>query len=137
MWKFYAILAAVFAALTALFSKLGVKGVSGEFASAIRTSVALLFAWGIWLISSHGKIIEKTAAPVWKFLVLAGIATGLSWLFYLKALAAGPLSKVAAIDKLSVPLAIAMAFIFLEEPADLRTVIGASLIVAGTLVMVL
>jgi transporter family protein len=137
MWKWYAILSAVFAALTAILAKLGIKGISSNIATAVRTIVVVLLSWGIVLIAGELKQVKNLSKTNLLFLMLSGIATGLSWLFYFKALQSGPVSKVAPIDKFSVPLAMIIAFTFLAEPMDLKTVIGGLLIVAGTIVLVL
>lgn len=137
MWKWYAVLSAVFAALTAILAKLGVKNINSNVATAIRTVVILFMAWGIILITGEIKQAKSLTKTNILFLVLSGIATGLSWLFYFKALQAGPVSKVAPIDKFSVALAMALSFIILHETPDLKTVIGGLLILAGTIVMVI
>ena len=137
MWKIYAILAAVFAALTAILAKVGVKGISGNVATAIRTGVVLFLAWGIVLFAGQMKEIKELSKMNWLFLVFSGIATGLSWIFYFKALETGNVSKVAPIDKLSVVFVILLSFIFLKEPLDFKTIAGGLLILGGTLVLVL
>jgi bacterial/archaeal transporter family protein len=137
MWKWYAILSAVFAALTAILAKIGVKNVNTNLATAIRTLVILVMSWGIVWIAGELKHIKTITKHNLIFLALSGVATGLSWLFYFKALQDGPVSKVAPIDKFSVALAICLSFIFLHETPDLKTVIGGVLIVAGTFIMVL
>ena len=136
MWKYYAILSAVFAALTALFAKMGVKGVNGSLATAIRTLVVLIMAWAIVFASGKVQGMRSLDKQNWIFLVLSGLATGLSWIFYFKALETGDVSKVAPIDKLSVALAMGLGIIVLGEPADLKTVVGGLLIVAGTVVVI-
>ncbi len=137
MWKYYAILSALFAALTAILAKVGVKGIGGNVATAVRTLVVLVMAWGIVLIGGQMKEVRELSKNNILFLVLSGIATGLSWIFYFKALETGDVSKVAPIDKLSVAFAIILAFIFLKEPLDLKVIIGGTLIVAGTIVIIL
>lgn len=137
MWKWYAILSAVFAALTAILAKIGIKNVNSNVATAIRTVVILLLSWGIVLAAGEIKELKNLSKHNLLFLVLSGVATGLSWLFYFKALQTGPVSKVAPIDKFSVALSIGLAFVILREPADLKTIIGGVLIVAGTVIMVL
>jgi len=137
MWKFYAILSALFAALTAIFAKLGVKGISGNLATAIRTVVVLFLAWGIVLLSGQLKQIRTLDKTNWTFLLLSGLATGLSWIFYFKALETGDVSKVAPIDKLSVAIAMGLSFLILKEPLEVKTIIGGLLIVAGTFVIIL
>jgi len=137
MWKIYALLAALFAALTAVLAKAGVKEISGNVATAIRTSVVLLLAWGIVLFAGQMKEIKDLSKINWLFLVFSGIATGLSWIFYFKALETGNVSKVAPIDKLSVVFVILLSFLFLKEPVDFKTIAGGLLILGGTLVLVL
>ncbi|MBN8834970.1 MAG: hypothetical protein ABS68_10750 [Niastella sp. SCN 39-18] len=137
MWKYYALLSAFFAALTAILAKLGVKGISGNLATAIRTVVILFIAWGIVAFSGEIKEIKTLSKNNMIFLVLSGIATGLSWIFYFKALETGPVSKVAPIDKLSVAIAIGLSFIFLKEPMDAKVILGGLLIVSGTLVLIM
>ncbi|MBK8710435.1 MAG: EamA family transporter [Niastella sp.] len=137
MWKYYALLSAFFAAITAILAKLGVKGISGNLATAIRTIVILFIAWGIVAFSGELKEIKTLSKNNIIFLVLSGVATGLSWIFYFKALETGPVSKVAPIDKLSVAIAIGLSFIFLKEPMDAKVIFGGLLIVCGTLVLIL
>ena len=137
MWKVYAILSALFAALTAIFAKVGVKGVNSDLATAIRTSVILVLTWGIVLFGQHVSEIREVSKNTWIFLVLSGLATGLSWLFYFKAIQLGDVSRVAPIDKLSVVITILLAFIFLHEQVNLRVVIGALLITAGSVLMLM
>ena len=120
MWKVYAILSALFAALTAIFAKVGVKDVNSDLATAIRTSVILVLTWGIVLFGQHVSEIREVSKNTWIFLVLSGLATGLSWLFYFKAIQLGDISRVAPIDKLSVVITILLAFIFLHEQVNLR-----------------
>ena len=137
MWKFYAILAALFAAVTAILAKVGVKGINGNLATAIRTGVVLVLAWGIVLFAGQMKEIKDLSKMNWVFLVLSGIATGLSWIFYFKALETGNVSKVAPIDKLSVVFVLLLSFLLLKEPADFKTIAGGLLILVGTLVLAL
>lgn len=137
MWKYYALLSALFAAITSILAKVGVKGISGNLATAIRTIVILFIAWGIVLFSGQWKELKDISKNNLIFLALSGIATGLSWIFYFKALETGDVSKVAPIDKLSVAIAIGLSFLILKEPVDLKVIIGAVLIVAGTLVIIL
>ena len=136
MWKYYAILSAIFAALTAILAKIGIKGISGNVATAIRTVVILFIAWGIVLAGGELKEIKALTKNNIIFLVLSGIATGLSWIFYFKALETGDVSKVAPIDKLSVAIAIGLSFIILKEPVSAKVLLGAALIVAGTIVII-
>jgi bacterial/archaeal transporter family protein len=135
MWKLYAVLSAVFAALTAILAKIGVKGINSNLATAIRTVVVLFVAWGIVLASGQLKQVKELSRVNLLFLGLSGIATGLSWIFYFKALAEGPVSKVAPIDKLSVAIAIGLSFLILKEPIDWKVLLGAGLILAGTFVL--
>ncbi|HEX2845053.1 MAG: EamA family transporter [Chitinophagaceae bacterium] len=135
MWKLYAVLSAVFAALTAILAKIGVKGINTNVATAVRTLVVLFVAWGIVLASGQLKQVKELSKANLLFLGLSGIATGLSWIFYFKALAQGPVSKVAPIDKLSVAIAIGLSFLILKEPVDWKVLTGASLIIAGTIIL--
>ncbi len=135
MWKYYALLSAFFAALTAIFAKIGVKDVNSDLATAIRTTVILLITWGIVLVGNHQAEVKTIQNHTWIFLVLSGCATGLSWLFYFKAIQLGDVSRVAPIDKLSVVITICLAFLFLKEPVNLKTILGAALITAGSIVM--
>jgi len=136
MWKYYALLSAFFAALTAILSKVGVKGINGNVATAIRTFIVLILAWAIVLASGQLKEIKEINKLNLLFLVLSGIATGLSWIFYFKALETGDISKVAPIDKLSVVFAMVLAFLILKEPFTPQTIIGGLLITGGTLVLI-
>ena len=137
MWKVYALLSALFAALTAIFAKVGVKDVNSDLATAIRTSVILVLTWGIVLFGQHVSEIREVSKNTWLFLILSGVATGLSWLFYFKAIQLGDVARVAPIDKLSVVITILLAFIFLHEQVNLRVVIGALLITAGSVLMLM
>ena len=137
MWKVYAILSALFAALTAIFAKVGVKDVNSDLATAVRTSVILVLTWGIVLFGQHVSEIREVSKNTWLFLILSGVATGLSWLFYFKAIQLGDVARVAPIDKLSVVITILLAFIFLHEQVNLRVVIGALLITAGSVLMLM
>lgn len=137
MWKYYALLSALFAALTAIFAKVGVKDINSDLATAIRTTVILLLAWGIVLFGQHVGEIREIPRHAWLFLVLSGVATGLSWLFYFKALQTGDVSRVAPIDKLSVVITICLSFLFLKESVSLRVVAGALLITGGSILMLL
>src|ERR1700709_1496715 len=116
MWWIFALLSAFFAALTAIFAKIGIKGVDTDLATAIRTAVILILAWGIVLTRGGIQSIGTLTRTNWLFLVLSGAATGLSWIFYFKALQLGNVSQVAPIDKLSVALTVILAFVFLKEP---------------------
>ena len=137
MWKLYALLSALFAALTAIFAKVGVKDINSNLATAIRTTVVLLITWGIVAFSHHAGEMRSIPRQSWLFLLLSGAATGLSWLFYFKALQNGDVSRVAPIDKLSVVFTICLAFLFLGEPASPRVILGALLITGGAIVMML
>lgn len=137
MWKYYALLSAFFAAATAILAKMGIKGINGNVATAIRTVVILFIAWGIVIFGGAFKEIKTLSKNNILFLILSGIATGLSWIFYFKALETGNVSKVAPIDKLSVAIAIGLSFLILKEPVELKTIIGGLLIVAGTIVIIL
>ncbi len=135
MWKYYALLSAFFAALTAIFAKIGVKDVNSNLATAIRTTVILFLTWGIVFFSNRVSEIKDISRNTWCFLLLSGLATGLSWLFYFKALQTGDVSRVAPIDKLSVVITILLAFVLLKEPVSSKTIVGALLITAGSMVM--
>lgn len=135
MWKYYALLSALFAALTAVFAKIGVKDIPSNLATAIRTTVILLLTWGIVFFCREQHSIREVSRPTWCFLLLSGLSTGLSWLFYFKALQAGDVSRVAPVDKLSVVITILLAFLFLKEPASPKVIAGALLITAGSIVM--
>lgn len=136
MWWMYALLSALFAALTAIFAKIGIKGVDTDLATAIRTSVVLVLAWAIAIfrgsIATTGTLTKQNLL----FLLLSGLATGLSWIFYFKALQLGKVSQVAPVDKLSVAIAIALSILFLGEQLTVKTAVGAGLIITGTLVLI-
>ncbi|MBO5254258.1 MAG: EamA family transporter [Opitutales bacterium] len=136
MWQVYAILAAIFAALTAIFAKVGVSNINSNLATAIRTVVILLITWGIVFATVPLREVKDISRNCLIFLVLSGCATGLSWLFYFKALQVGEASKVAPVDKLSVVFTIILAFIFLGEPLSAKVIIGGLLIFAGSLVLI-
>lgn len=136
MWWIYAILSAIFASLTAIFAKLGVANVNSNLATGIRTIVVLIMIWAIILSKNEAKGISSLSKQNIFFLVISGIATGLSWLFYFKALQLGDVSQVAPVDKLSVALTIILAAIFLGETLTLKTTIGALLIIGGTIVLI-
>ena len=137
MWWIYALLSALFAALTAIFAKIGIKGVSSDLATAIRTVVILLLAWMIVFIKGESKGISELSGNTLLFLGLSGLATGLSWLFYFKALQLGDVSKVAPVDKLSVAFAIILAVLFLNEALTIKTAMGAALIIGGSILLIL
>lgn len=120
-----------------IFAKVGVKDINSDLATAIRTTVILLLTWGIVLFGQHVGEIREIPRHAWLFLVLSGVATGLSWLFYFKALQTGDVSRVAPIDKLSVVITICLSFLFLKEPVSLRVVAGALLITGGSILMLL
>ena len=133
----YALLAAVFASFTAIFSKIGVKEIDSNLATAIRVSFIFLLTWGIVFFSGSTKEIRSISDNTLLFLFLSAITTGLSWLFYFKALQLGDVSKVAPIDKLSVAITIFLAILLLNEPASFKTIIGGILITCGSLVLLL
>ena len=135
MWKYYALLSALFAALTAIFAKIGVKDINSDLATAIRTSVVLCITWGIVVAGNHVGEAKGITAHTWLFLVLSGAATGLSWLFYFKALQTGDVARVAPINKLSVVITIGLALIFLKETGSARVIVGALFITAGSIMM--
>lgn len=137
MWKYYAVLSAVFAALTAILAKIGVRNVDSNLASAIRTAVILVITWAVVLVSGSSTRIRSVSGYSLLFLVLSGISTGLSWLFYFKALQSGPASKVAPIDKLSVAITIFLGVLILHERLDWQVVVGGLLILAGSMVLLL
>jgi transporter family protein len=136
MWWIYALLSALFASLTAIFAKIGITGVNSNLATAIRTIVILIIAWGIVLARGEIKGINTLSKQNLIFLIISGIATGLSWVFYFKALQIGKVSQVAPVDKLSVALTIVLSVIFLGEALTVKTAIGAVLIIAGTAVLI-
>ncbi|OJV78755.1 MAG: hypothetical protein BGO34_02130 [Bacteroidia bacterium 44-10] len=137
MWKYYAILSAIFASLTAIFAKIGIKNVDSNLATAIRTCVILLITWGIVFFSNSINGVKELTKINWLFLILSGGATGLSWLFYFKALQLGDASKVAPIDKLSVIFTIFLSFIILKESVSWKVLLGGLLITCGSLVILM
>lgn len=137
MWFFFAILSAVFAALTSILAKIGIDGVNSNLATAIRTAVVVLMAWGMVFVTNTQNGITSISKKSWIFLILSGLATGASWLCYYRALQMGVASKVVAVDKLSVVFTFVFAFLFLHEEITVKSLIGCILIGAGTLVMVL
>ena len=137
MWFVFALLSAVFAALTSILAKIGIAGVSSNLATAIRTVVVLVMAWGIVLLTGEIGGVRNISGRSWLFLELSGAATGLSWLCYYHALQLGQASKVVPVDKFSVVISLVLAFVILHEQIDLKTVLGALLITAGTFVMIL
>lgn len=137
MWLTYALLSALFAALTAILAKVGIKGVNTDLATAIRTVVILFVAWGLVFWRGGLDALPTLSRQNWLFLGLSGVATGLSWIFYFKALQLGKVSQVAPVDKLSVAIAIVLSVVFLGEVLTWKTAIGAILIIGGTLVLIL
>lgn len=137
MWVLFAIGSAVFAALTSILAKIGIEGIDSNLATAIRTVVVLLLAWGIVFATGSQSGIANISGRSFLFLILSGLATGLSWMCYYHAIQIGPVSKVVPIDKFSVVITMVLAFLFLHEKIDLKTVIGGLLITAGTFVMIL
>lgn len=136
MWWIYALLSALFAALTAIFAKVGVKGIDSDLATAVRTVIILMLAWGIALFKGSAENLGSLTKTNWIFLVLSGCATGLSWIFYFRALQLGKVSQVAPVDKLSVALAIILSAVFLKESLTWQTGLGALLIISGTFVLI-
>lgn len=137
MWLLFALGSAVFAALTSILAKVGIAGVNSNLATAIRTMVVAVMAWGMVFLSHAQHGIGDISRRSWLFLVLSGLATGASWLCYYRALQLGDVSKVVPIDKLSVVFTLVLAVVLLHEPLTLKSVIGMALLAAGTLVMVL
>ena len=137
MWVIFAILSAVFAALTSILAKIGIEGVNSNLATAVRTVVIVFMAWLMVFITGNQNGIMDISKKSWIFLILSGLATGASWLCYYKALQLGEASKVVPIDKLSIVITIVLAFIFLGEQITLKTLIGCCLIVTGTFIMIL
>ena len=137
MWFVLALLSAIFAALTSILAKVGIEGVNSNLATAIRTVVVVVMAWGMVFLTNAQNGIAEISKRSWLFLVLSGLATGVSWLCYYKALQLGDASKVVPIDKLSVVITLILAFVFLHEQFTTKTLIGCILIGIGTMVMVL
>ncbi|ATV63873.1 MULTISPECIES: EamA family transporter [Fusobacterium] len=137
MWFIFAILSAIFAALTSILAKIGIEGVNSNLATAVRTIVVVLMAWLMVFITGSQNGLMDISKKSWIFLILSGLATGASWLCYYKALQIGEASKVVPIDKLSIVITVALAFLFLGEQITLKTLIGCSLIAVGTFVMIL
>ena len=137
MWMVFALLSAVFAALTSILAKVGIEGVNSNLATAIRTVVVVIMAWAIVFLSNTQSGIAEISKKSWLFLILSGLATGASWLCYYRALQIGEASKVVPIDKLSVVITLVLAFVFLHEKFSLNSLLGCILIGAGTLFMVL
>ncbi|MCI8448344.1 MAG: EamA family transporter [Eubacterium sp.] len=137
MWLLYAVLSAVFAALTSILAKVGIDGVNSNLAAAIRTVVVVVMSWGIVFLTNAQKGITEISRKSWIFLILSGLATGASWLCYYRALQMGQASKVVPIDKMSVVITLVLAFVFLHEEFTARSLTGCVLIGAGTLIMVI
>ena len=137
MWMVFALLSAVFAALTSILAKVGIDGVNSNLATAIRTVVVVVMAWGMVFLTHTQSGIAEISRRSWLFLILSGLATGASWLCYYRALQIGDASKVVPVDKLSVVITLALAFVFLHEEFSAKSLIGCILIGAGTLLMVL
>ena len=137
MWAVYALLAAVFAALTSILARIGIAGVNANLATAIRTVVVLLMAWGIVFATGAWREIPNVAQRSWIFLGLSGLATGASWMFFMWALQRGDVSRVVPVDKFSVVITMVLAFLILGEPFTVKTAIGGLLITAGTIVLIL
>lgn len=135
MWFYYALLSAVFAAFTAIFAKMGVSNINSNLATGIRTVIILVLVWSIVFIKGEANDIGSLSKFNLIFLVLSGATTGLSWLFYFKALQIGKVSQVAAVDKLSVAIAIILSLFFFKETLILKTAIGALLIIGGTILL--
>lgn len=137
MWFIFALLSAIFAALTSILAKVGIDGVNSNLATAIRTVVVVAMAWGMVFLTNAQSGIAEISRKSWIFLILSGLATGASWLCYYKALQVGDASKVVPIDKLSVVITLVLAFVFLHEEFTAKSLIGCILITVGTLIMVL
>jgi len=137
MWVVFALLSAFFAALTSILAKIGIQDLNSNLATAIRTIVVLIMAWGVVFITGKHNDIMNIGQKNLIFLILSGIATGLSWLFYFRALQIGEASKVIPIDKFSLVIAMIMAFVILKEAITIKTIIGGTLITLGTLVLIL
>ncbi|MBR2027829.1 MAG: EamA family transporter [Oscillospiraceae bacterium] len=137
MWFIYALLSAVFAALTSILAKVGIDGVNSNLATAIRTVVVVAMSWGMVFLTDAQNGINSISNKSWLFLILSGLATGASWLCYYKALQIGEASKVVPVDKLSVVITLVLAFVFLHEKFTVKSIIGCALIGAGTLIMVI
>ena len=137
MWFVFAVLSAIFAAITSILAKIGIEGVNSNLATAIRTVVVVLMAWGIVAITNAQSGIAEISKRSWIFLTLSGLATGASWLCYFKALQLGDVSKVVPLDKFSILITLVMAAVFLHEQFTVKTIIGSVLITLGTFVMIL
>ncbi len=137
MWFFFALLSAVFAALTSILAKIGIEGVPSNLATAIRTVVVILMAWAMVFLTNSQTEIFNISRKSWLFLILSGLATGASWLCYYKALQMGNATEVSAVDKFSLVITLVLAFFFLQDVLTFKTIIGCILITIGTLVMIL
>ena len=137
MWFWFALGSAVFAALTSILAKIGIDGVDSNLATAIRTVIVVIMAWGMVFLTNAQGGLAQISKKSWLFLILSGLATGLSWLCYYKALQMGDASKVVPIDKLSVVITLILAFVFLHEQFTVKSAIGCALIGAGTILMVI
>ena len=137
MWALFAVLSAVFAALTSILAKIGIEDVNSTLATAVRTCVVLVMSWGMVFLTNTGKGLAQISQKSWIFLILSGLATGASWLCYYRAIQIGEVSKVAPIDNLSIVITLVLAFVFLHEDFTAKSLIGCVLITAGTLFMVL
>ncbi len=137
MWFVFALLSAIFAALTSILAKIGIEGVNSNLATAIRTVVVVVMAWGMVFLTNAQSGLSEISRKSWVFLILSGLATGASWLCYYRALQMGEASKVVPIDKLSVVITLVLAFVFLHEEFTVRSLVGCVLIGIGTIVMVL
>lgn len=137
MWKYYALLSAFFAALTAIFAKVGVRDINSNLATAIRTVMIFIITWSVVFWGHHEHEIHLIERRTWVFLILSGAATGLSWLFYFKALQEGDVARVAPIDKLSVVITLLLAYIFLHEDITPKVLMGALLITVGSILIML
>ncbi|EJP19047.1 EamA family transporter [Streptococcus oralis] len=137
MWFFFALLSAVFAALTSILAKIGIEGVPSNLATAIRTVVVILMAWAMVFLTNSQTEIVNISRKSWLFLILSGLATGASWLCYYKALQMGNATEVSAVDKFSLVITLVLAFFFLQDILTFKTIIGCILITIGTLVMIL
>ncbi len=137
MWFLFAILSALFAALTSILAKIGIEGVNSNLATAIRTVVVVILSWGMVFLTNTQRGITEISRKSWFFLILSGLATGASWLCYYRALQMGEASKVVPVDKLSVVITLLLAFIFLHEQFTVKSLVGCMLIGAGTLFMVI
>ncbi|EGV01317.1 EamA-like transporter family protein [Streptococcus sp. CM6] len=137
MWFFFALLSAIFAALTSILAKIGIEGVPSNLATAIRTVIVILMAWAMVFLTNSQTEIVNISRKSWLFLILSGLATGASWLCYYKALQMGNATEVSAVDKFSLVITLVLAFFFLQDVLTFKTIIGCILITIGTLVMIL